>query len=216
MSKNPTADTLYVQDYVVGRPSKLYTLDLVTGKATLIGEIATEVYDLAFVGESLYGLDKKDFGFRKTMKLIKIDRATGQPKVVGDTWFDVVGMAYNPVDQKLYATAHRNYQIIEINPATGSGKPVVTLSDRDRLCGEIAFDAKGTAYISLIGSDLKKHLATCDLTTGNVTLIGDIGFPGLASMKFISDTLYGVAGEYEGVGGNNGQVIRINTTTGQG
>ncbi|NET37067.1 MAG: hypothetical protein F6K19_34420 [Cyanothece sp. SIO1E1] len=35
-------------------------------------------------------------------------------------------------------------------------------------------------------------------------------------MKFISDTLYGVAGEYEGVGGNNGQVIRINTTTGQG
>ena len=216
MNQTVKSGALYVQEYAANKPSKLYTLELATGKATLVGDLTTEVYDLVFVGESFYGLDKKDFGFRKTMKLIKIDPSTGQSTVVGDTWFDVVGMDYNPSDQKLYGTAHRNHQIIEINVSKGYGKPVVTLSDRERSCGEIAFDSSGTAYISLIGTDLKKYLATCNLTTGKVTIIGDIGFPGLASMKFIGDTLYGVAGQYEGVGGSNGQVIRINTATGQG
>ncbi|MEM6452918.1 MAG: hypothetical protein AAF703_21700 [Cyanobacteria bacterium P01_D01_bin.105] len=210
------ADTVYIQDYRPHAPSQLYTLDLSTGQANLVGETATETYDLTFVGDTLYGLDKKDFSFRKTMKLIKIDPATGATETVGDTWFDVVGLAYNPVTQKLYATAHRNYQIVEVDLDTGHAKPVVTLSDRDRSCGELAFDASGQAYITLIDTDLKKYLATCNLTTGQVTLIGDIGFPGLASMKFIDHTLYGVAGEYEGVGGQNGQLIRIDTTTGKG
>ncbi|MGC1248627.1 MAG: hypothetical protein WA865_20635, partial [Spirulinaceae cyanobacterium] len=172
----------------------------------------------------LYGLNKKSFGFldkkglgfRKTMKLIKIDPATGQPETIGDTQFDVVGLAYNPVTKKLYATAHRDYQIVEINPSNGKGTPVVTLSDRNHLCGEIAFDSEGKAYITLTTSDLKKHLATCDLTTGKVSMIGDIGFPGLASMKFIGNTLYGIAGEYAGLGGSNGQVISIDIATGQG
>ncbi|MEM9088015.1 MAG: hypothetical protein AAGC93_04650 [Cyanobacteria bacterium P01_F01_bin.53] len=216
MSSTIKAGTVYVQDYQPNASSNLYTLDLSTGQASLIGEIATETYDLTFMGNALYGLDKKDFGFRKTMKLIKIDPVTGKPNTVGDTWFDVVGLACNPVTQKLYATAHRKHQIVEVNPETGHAKPVVTLSDRTRSCGELAFDANGQAYISLIGTDLKKYLATCNMTTGQVNLIGDIGFPGLASMKFIDNTLYGVAGEYEGVGGRNGQLIRIDTATGQG
>ena len=216
MSQELKPGTIYAQDYFAGKPGKLYTLDLATGQATLVGEITTKVYDLAFVGQSLYGLNKKDFGFRKTMKLIKVDLETGTPEIIGDTQFDVVGLAYNPVDKKLYATAHRNAQIVSINLTTGKATPVVRLGTRDRQCGEIAFDPQGKAYITLIGTDLKKYLATCNLVTGEVTLIGDIGFPGLASMKFIGDALYGVAGEYEGVGGSNGQVIRIDTTTGQG
>lgn len=208
---------LYVQEYLANKPSKLYSLDLVTGKATLIGDLTTEVYDLVFVGQSFYGLDKKDFGFRKTMKLITIDPTTGQTAVVGDTWFDVVGMDYNPVDKKLYATAHRNHQIIEVDLSSGHGKSVVNLSDRKRLCGEIAFDSTGQAFISLLDDALKKYLATVDLTTGQVTMIGEIGFPGLASMKFVGDTLYGVTGQYEGLDGSrNGQVIRIDTSTGEG
>jgi hypothetical protein len=51
--------TVYIQDCVWNQLSKLYTLDLATGKATFIGEIVTEVYDIAFVDSQLYGLDRK-------------------------------------------------------------------------------------------------------------------------------------------------------------
>ncbi|MDB9527533.1 hypothetical protein PN498_16160 [Oscillatoria sp. CS-180] len=216
MSQTLSAGTVYVQDFRTSGASRLYVLELATGRTRLIGSIGTEIYDLSFVGQTLYGLDKKDFGFRKSMKLIAIDPTTAKAKTVGDTGYDVVGLACNPVNQKLYATAHRDSQIVELDLETGKGTAVVTLSDRDRLCGELAFDSEGCAYITLLDTDLKKYLATCDLTTGEVRLIGDIGFPGLASMEFINNTLYGVAGNYQGVGGSNGQVIRIDTATGKG
>jgi len=50
--------TVYIQDCVSNQLSKLYTLDLATGKATLIGELITEVYDIAFVDSQLYGIDR--------------------------------------------------------------------------------------------------------------------------------------------------------------
>jgi len=50
--------TVYLQDSVWHQLSKLYTLDLATGKATFIGEIITEVYDIAFVDSQLYGIDR--------------------------------------------------------------------------------------------------------------------------------------------------------------
>ena len=36
--------TVYIQDCVWNQLSKLYTLDLATGKATFIGELVTELY----------------------------------------------------------------------------------------------------------------------------------------------------------------------------
>jgi len=50
--------TVYIQDCVWNHLSKLYTLDLATGKATFIGEIITEVYDIAFVDSQLYGIER--------------------------------------------------------------------------------------------------------------------------------------------------------------
>ena len=181
-----------------------------------MGEIATEVYDLAVVDQQLYGLKKrsrKGFSSRSTMNLIKIDPATGQSTVVGNTGLELAGLSYNPADKKLYATAADKIVVIDLK--TGKGSVVVTLSDRDRVCGEIAFDSTGKFFITLTGTDRKKYLATCNLKTGKVSLIGDTGFPGLASMKFMGDTLYGVAGNYPGLGGTDGQIVRIDTATGK-
>jgi len=50
--------TVYIQDCVWNHLSKLYTLDLATGKATFIGEIITELYDIAFVDSQLYGIER--------------------------------------------------------------------------------------------------------------------------------------------------------------
>jgi hypothetical protein len=51
--------TVYIQDCVWNQLSKLYTLDLATGKSTFIGEIVTEVYDIAFVDSQLYGMERE-------------------------------------------------------------------------------------------------------------------------------------------------------------
>ncbi len=51
--------TVYLQDCVSNQLSKVYTLDLATGKATFIGEIITEVYDIAFVDSQLYGRERE-------------------------------------------------------------------------------------------------------------------------------------------------------------
>ncbi len=201
--------TVFVQDCNSNEMSKLYTLDLSTGKATLIGEIITEVYDIAFVGSQLYGLDREG----NTTRLVKIDLNTGDITVVGDIGFTTAGLAYNPQRQSLYATTAK--QLISINLETGKGTPALTVADKNYNCGEVAFDADGTAYITLIGSDKKKVLARCNLETGEVTRIGDTGFPGLASLEFVDNILYGVAGNFFNLG-KDGQLIRIDPKTGKG
>ncbi len=92
--------TVYIQDCVSNQLSKLYTLDLATGKATFIGEIITELYDIAFVDSQLYGIDREG----DTTQLVKIDIKTGDTIVIGDTGFPTAGLAYNAQRQTLYAS----------------------------------------------------------------------------------------------------------------
>lgn len=200
---------VYVQDFVSNQLSKLHTLDLTTGKATLVGEIATEVSDIAFVDSQLYGLNQVG----NKNQFIKIYINTGNAKVIGDIGFAVTGLAYNHHKKTLYATTAK--QLIAINLETGKGTPVVTVAKKNYNCGEVAFDADGKAYISLIGYNKKKLLASCNINTGKVNIIGDIGFPGLASMEFVGNILYGVTGKFFNLG-KDGQIIRIDTNTGKG
>ncbi len=215
MLKTPSTklkpETAYIQDSVSGQLSNLYTLDLSTGKAILVGAITSEVADIAFVGSHLYGLDLKDGG--QTMQLIEIDPVTGRTTVIGDIGAYAVGLAYNSQRNVLYATTAK--QLVAINLETGASKPIATVANQDYNCGEVAFDRHGKAYITLIGYERRKLLATCNLDTGKVTTIGDIGFPNLASMEFYDDVLYGVTGSFFGLG-DNGQLLRIDTTTGAG
>ena len=200
---------VYIQDCVTNQLSKLYTLDLATGKATFVSEIVTEVFDIAFVGSQLYGLDRDG---DKT-RLVKIDLNSGDATVIGDIGNACAGLAYNRQRNTLYATTAK--QLIAINLETGKGTPVVTVADKDHNCAEVAFDADGKAYITLIGYNKKKLLASLNLETSKVDIIGNIGFPNIASMEFVGDVLYGVTGNFFNLG-KNGQLIRINTTTGKG
>ena len=200
---------VYIQDCVTNKLSKLYTLDLATGKATFVGEIVTEVFDIAFVGSQLYGLDRDG---DKT-RLVKIDLNSGDVTVISDIGNACAGLAYNRQRNTLYATTAK--QLIAINLETGKGTPVVTVADKDYNCAEVAFDADGKAYITLIGYNKKKLLASLNLETSKVHIIGNIGFPNIASMEFVGDVLYGVTGNFFNLG-KNGQLIRIDTTTGKG
>ncbi|WP_445175422.1 hypothetical protein, partial [Microcoleus sp.] len=201
--------TVYIQDCVSNQLSKLYTLDLATGKATFIGEIITELYDIAFVDSQLYGIDREG----DTTQLVKIDIKTGDTIVIGDTGFPTAGLAYNAQRQTLYASTAK--QLIALDIKTGKGTPVATVANKDYNCGEVAFDSNGIAYITLIGYQKKKLLARCNLDTSQVKTIGDTGFPGIGSMEFVGNVLYGVTGRFFNLG-KDGQLIRINTQTGKG
>ncbi|MEM8721873.1 MAG: hypothetical protein AAGE84_21680 [Cyanobacteria bacterium P01_G01_bin.39] len=213
MTENKTSDSpskiVYVQDLVPDRVSKLYTLDLQTGQADLVGTIATDVYDLAFAGSQLYGLKQSD----NNTQLVEIDRNTGEATSIGEIGFAVVGLAYNYQRETLYATAAK--QLVTLDLETGKGTPVMTVSKDKRVCGEVAFDDAGKAYITLIGTNRKKQLASCDLDRGKVKVIGDTGFPDLASMEFVDNVLYGVTGNFFDLG-KDGQLVRIDTKTGKG
>ncbi|MEB3282389.1 MAG: hypothetical protein VKK42_26075 [Lyngbya sp.] len=200
----------YVQDRIEGKLSNLYTLDLSTGKVTKVGEIGFEVSDIVFVENRLYGVAGKEES--STSQLIEIDRKTGQGKLIGDLGCIVVGLSYNLVNKTLYGTNAK--QLVAINTQTGRGQPALTVADEEYNCGEVAFDRNGKTYITLIGSNRKKLLATCDLNSkAKPKIIGDIGYPNLASMKFFGDTLYGVTGSFFNLG-KDGQLLKIDTKTG--
>ncbi|AFZ04761.1 hypothetical protein Osc7112_0120 [Oscillatoria nigro-viridis PCC 7112] len=131
--------TVYIQDCVSNQLSKLYTLDLATGKATFIGELITEMYDIAFVDSQLYGIEQEG----GTTQLVKIDIKTGETIVIGDTGFATAGLAYNAQRQTLYATTAK--QLIALDLKTGKGTPVATVANKDYNCGEVAFDSNGIA-----------------------------------------------------------------------
>jgi hypothetical protein len=201
--------TVYIQDCISKKFSKLYTLDLTTGKATFVTEIVTEVADIAFVESELYALDQNG---NKT-QLLKINISSGDATVIGDIGFPVAGLAYNYQRQTLYATTAK--ELIAINLETGQGTTVFTVAGKDYNCGEVAFDPHGKAYITLIGYNKKKLLADCNLDNGVVKQIGDIGFPNIGSLEFVGDILYGVTGNFFNLG-KDGQLIRIDPKTGKG
>ena len=203
------AGSVYIQDSISNKLTKLYTLDLTTGKATFIREIATEVSGIAFIGSQLYGLNQVN----NKIQLIKIDIDTGNITVIGDIGFAATCLSYDRCTNNLYATTPE--QLIDINLETGRGTQVATVASKDYNCGEVAFDADGKAYVFLIGHDKRKLLASCNVGTGKVNIIGDTGFPGLASMEFIGNILYGVTGSFFNLG-EDGQLIRIDTGTGKG
>ena len=204
-----TPGTVFVQDCLNNRVSKLYTLDLSSGKTNFIGEMTTEVADIAFVGSQLYGLDLEN---GKSV-LVKIDFNSGRCQTVGNLGFAASGLAYNPKSQTLYATTAK--QLIEVDINTGKGKSVLKVANQEYNCGEVAFTDNGEIYITLIGYDKKKILAKCNLTAGTVDHIGDTGFPDIGSLEFVGNTLYGVTGNFFNLG-KDGQVIRIDTRTGKG
>ena len=200
---------VYVQDLASDRASKLYTLDLQTGQANLVGEIATDVSDLAFVGSQLYGLKQSN----NDTQLIEIDRATGEASTIGNIGFEVVSLAYSDRQETLYATTAK--KIIVIDLETGKGTPVITFAKDKRNFGEIAFDNSGRAYITLIRTNREKQLASCNLDSGKLEVLGKIGFPDLASMEFVDNVLYGVTGNFSDLG-KDGLLLRIDTKTGKG
>ncbi len=183
---NLTCDTVYVNSN-----NTLHTVDTSSAAATALGTFgASNVYDIAFSGNTLYGI--------RSSQLFEIDPLTGAGgSLIGPVGGSVNALAGAP-DGTLYAAGGQN--LYKVDPNTGAGALVGTFGIGSS-SGDLAFADDGTLYAALTTG-----LAKVDLATGNATLIGGSGFSGIWGLAFQTGQLYGFT--------SAGNVLAIDTATG--
>ncbi len=108
MALDPTDGTMYAVT-TDARQSWLYTIDVGTPSATLIGRIFSPAIVALAVDDDgiVYGLDViNDY-------LVAIDKSTGEGTAIGSLGYDANfghGMAFDPVSEQLYVSAFNNFR----------------------------------------------------------------------------------------------------------
>lgn len=120
--------------------------------------------------DNIYGLNAD------TKSLVKV-YSDGSFSTVGPLGIaasaSVTGLSYNWVDGKLYAIVlGTSPQLYTVNPETGVGTLVATITGGGTLPIWLEIDNSGVAYSADISSD---SLYKIDLTTGVATLVGPLG-----------------------------------------
>jgi outer membrane protein assembly factor BamB len=135
--------------------------------------------------------------------LYTVDTTTGATSLIGSTGIVVNGLEYH--NGTLYATERNDGGLYTLDTSSGasslvggfgahgSGTPVL-----------LAIDSSGNGYTWVEGND---DLATIDLTTGTVSILGDSGISTYEhGLAFLGSTLYQHNGD--------GDVHTVDTTTG--
>jgi len=134
MALDPTTDTVYASSTSVGA-SSLFSVDLPSGNATLIGPITGSNCNIAIAIDGngqLYGYDicTDDFW--------SINKATGAGTLIGSIGFDAnfgQGMDWDPVTDQIYLTAFNNgtfqAELRIADRATGNTSLVGVLGESD-------------------------------------------------------------------------------------
>ena len=147
-------------------------------------------------------------------KLYRIDLASGQTSLIGETGFnDVEGLALS-ADGVLYGLVDSTKTLITIDKQTGHGSIVGSSTGNTGLSGQgvgqfdaldfgLAFSCDGRLFAS---SDTVKKLWQIDRANGHATLVGDLGFQ-ITGLGADGGGLYGLGSQ-----GDEG-VYRINPAT---
>ena len=186
----PDAVTVGVGD------QNLYSLDLGTGVATLIGATgADDIRAIAFAPDgTLYGVDEH-FGAGNVDELVTIDPSTGASTVVGLLGFDVqnTGLTFG-VDGRMWLSDSQNPRLFEVDPATGAATLVGSTT------GFFISGLAGACDGRILGAGLNPstsdfELVSLDTSTGAATSVGSFGI-GVSNadiaFDYASQTLYGV------------------------
>ncbi len=144
--------------YMHNLDGDLYTVDITTGVATLIGPTGSasdRLLDIAIHGSNLYGVrDSDDF--------ISIDPATGASTVIGSTGHTIVGLAADPTTGIMYGAG--DYKLYTIDLATGNAT-ALSGSFQFPVSGDLAFNADASVLYASLRGFAGDVLATVDKTT---------------------------------------------------
>lgn len=179
----PVANTLYGHSFA--SPSSLYTINSITGAATLVGSIGySNITDVAFRDNVLYGITFNSF--------VSIDPATGTGTLVGSLGYgDMNALAVS--DSGVFYAASTNGTFINIDEETGHGLYIGDFGSGLDSSGDMAFAKDGTLYASITRTGFTTDwLATINLQSGQASPIWNLGYSGVYGLSLLNDELYGV------------------------
>jgi hypothetical protein len=131
------------------------------------------------------------------------------PILIGGSPVGLTALAFHPVTGVLYGLTTNdgpspNRSLVTINPATGAA--VLIGSIGANAAGDMAFNSSGVLFAWLKSG----NLVTINLTTGASTVVGPAGAPFVngGAVSFVGGVLYAA------VGGSDGPLYTVNTSTG--
>ncbi len=161
----------------------LFTLDLATGTATLVGaygDAAIVMHGLEYVPstDKLYGVSSHNNG------LYDINRTTGVATLIGTSGLtSFTNLAWNSATSTMYATNSGTDSLYTVNLATGAATLVGPLNGPTNPNG-LTFDADaGVTFLVCNNTD---SLYTLDLATGAATLVGSTGTGNLLGLTYLN------------------------------
>jgi DNA-binding beta-propeller fold protein YncE len=161
----------------------LYTLDLPTGNATLVGaygDPAVVMHGLEYVPatDTLYGVSSHNNG------LYVIDKTTGAATLVGtSTLASFTNLGWNSDTGVMYATNSGTDSLYTINLATGAATLVGPLAGPTNPNGLAYNRDNSTLYLVDNTTDT---FYTINLTTGAATAVGSTGTGNLLGLAYIN------------------------------
>jgi hypothetical protein len=138
---------------------ELYTLDLQTGVADLVGGLSEDIQALDF------SLDQDLFGWSFDLGLVRIDSQTGQ---VDDINSEIVGpimqsLAFDP-NGRLFGvsqpTGDAPEHVYDVNPITGAATIISTIDSAPSIRGIAFIPEPSTGLLLLLGLSVFRVLST--------------------------------------------------------
>jgi len=162
----------------LGSAGNLYTVNYITGAATLVGN-----FGLALNG-AVFGVDNSPNGFNVVSELrqnLLVNRATGAATVLPDLTPSstfVSSLAYS--QGTMYAIDSVANLLGTLNTGTGLFTAIGPLGIDVARNNGFDIDGQGVAWLAsgATSSDPQANLYTVNLATGMVTLVGQFGQPG--------------------------------------
>jgi hypothetical protein len=171
-----------------GVQRKLYTLDLSTRQATIVGDFgdpAMLMHGIEIDPRTgiLYSISSHDGG------LYRIDRTTGLATLIGFTGITGVGsfgqLAFDSLHGVMYATNSLNDSLYRVNLSTGATSLVGVMTGTSTISA-LAFDSGSGTMYAIENSTITARLFTLDLETGAATLIGPMATANLIGLVYVT------------------------------
>jgi len=173
------SNTVYVSS--TGNDS-LYTVDLGTGTATLVGaygDSAIVMHGLEYVPatNTLYGVSSHNNG------LYEINQSTGVATLIGtSTLSSFSNLGWNSTTGIMYLTNSGADSLYTINLATGATTLVGALNTSTNPNGVTYDPDTGTLYMADNSTD---NFYSIDMATGNASVIGSMGSGNILGLAWI-------------------------------
>ena len=201
------ASVTYLAD---GQTDSLYTVDVTTGAASLIGSFGI---DATFVGLAYDSTNDELFissitgGSPAPSFLYRVDQGSGAATLVGNTGItNVTGLAFDAATGELFASSGADDSLYRVNPSNASASFVGSLGVGVGGNG-LAYDqANQQLYLSDGNTD---NLYRVNPATGAATTVGSINQASTVGLAFDPES-----GVLYGVDAVSDQLVSIDLSTG--